>query len=507
MGETKVNKQGKMQRFLNGIEKVGNKLPDPFMLFFYLAVIVIIASSIIAIFEVSFEQPGSEEKLMIKSLLSKEGIEFMLSSMLSNFVGFKPLGLVLVMMLGIGLADKVGLLETAIKSTIIKAPKSMITYAVVFTGIMGNIASDAAFVIIPPLAAMVFYNVGRHPLAGLAAGFAGVGSGFTANFMITGTDALLSGISTEVMISLGSDLVVTPADNYYFMAVSVLFLSVIGALVTDKIVEPRLGKYEGQAGKELVPVTKTEFKALIKATVAGLIYILLIVIAIFWPNSMLRNEDGGIVPSLFLDSIIPLTLIFFIIVAIVYGKAIGKIENSRAIGDLMTEAMKDMSAFIVLIFTASQFIAYFNWTNLGTWIAVSGANGLDSIGLTGIAVILGFVFLTALLNLFIFSGSAQWALEAPIFVKLFYFLDYHPAFVQAAYRIADSSTNVITPMNPYIMIVLSFMRDYDKKAGIGTLIALMIPYSIAFLSMWIILLLAFVFFGIPFGPGVYVNLP
>lgn len=497
-----ANKKG----LLNRIEWIGNKLPDPFMLFVYLAMIVILLSWMISSFNVSFIQPGVEEEVYIKNLVSAEGLEYILTSMLDNFVGFKPLGIVLAMMLGIGLADKVGLLETAIKSTIIKAPKQLITYAVIFTGILGNIASDAAFVIVPPLAAMVFYNIGRHPLAGLAAGFAGVGSGFTANFMITGTDALLSGISTEVMESLQSDIVVTPVDNWYFMAVSVVVMSIVGALVTEKIVEPRLGSYKGDVKKEFEDMKPEEFKALINATIAGLIFITFIVIAILIPNSPLTNENGGIVPSPFLSGIVPIILIFFIIVGVTYGVTLKKIEDTRAIGTLMGEAMKDMSGFIVLIFAASQFISYFDWTNIGSWIAVSGANGLESIGFTGISVVIGFVLLTAILNLFIFSGSAQWALEAPIFIKMFYFLDFHPAFIQAAYRIADSSTNVITPMNPYIIIILSFMREYDKKAGIGTLIAMMLPYSLCFLGTWIVLLLAFVLLGIPFGPGIDVYL-
>ncbi|WP_430790384.1 AbgT family transporter [Virgibacillus flavescens] len=495
-------KNSRMTGFLNVIERAGNKLPDPFMLFVYLAAIVIVLSSIISLFNVTFTVPGAEESLTIKSLLTTEGLQYILTSMLDNFVGFAPLGIVLAMMLGIGLADKVGLLETAIKSTILKAPASLITYAVVFTGIMGNIASDAAFVIIPPLAAMVFYNVGRHPLAGLAAGFAGVGSGFTANFMITGTDALLSGISTEVMQTIDPNIVVTPVDNWYFMIVSVVFLSIAGALVTEKIVEPRLGEYTGKVKKEFVPVTSLEMKGFRNAIIVGTVFIALIVLVILLPNSPLTNEEGGIVPSPFLDGIVPIILIWFIAIGIAYGKTVGKIESSKDIGGFMGESMKDMSGFIVLIFAAAQFIAYFEWTNMGSWIAVSGANFLESLGFTGLAAVIGFVLLTAVMNLLIFSGSAQWALEAPIFLKMFYFLGYEPAFIQASYRIADSSTNIITPMNPYIIIVLAFMKEYDKKAGLGTLIALMLPYSIVFLGTWIILLLAFALLGIPFGPGI-----
>ncbi|MCJ0929885.1 AbgT family transporter [Virgibacillus halodenitrificans] len=495
-----------ISRILNKVEWLGNRLPDPFMLFASLAILVILFSWIIASFDVTFLQPGEEKPVAIKSLVSAEGIQYMLISMLENFVGFKPLGIVLAIMLGIGLADKVGLIETFIKSTILKAPKGLITYAVIFIGILGNLAADAAFVIIPPLAAMVFYNVGRHPLAGLAAGFAGVGSGFTANIIVSNTDAVLSGISAEVMGTLDTAVTVTPVDNYYFMLVSVILLSVTGALITEKIVEPRLGKYEGDLQKDFEPVQSIEKRGLRNAAFAALAYIGLLLIVIFWPDSPLRNENGGMVPSPFLKGIVPIIMLFFITVGIAYGITTKKITSSKSIPAFMGEAMKDLSGFIVLIFAAAQFIAYFEWTNIGTWLAVSGASFLENAGITGIGVVIAFVLLTAGLNLIIFSGSAQWALESPIFLKMFYFLDYHPAFIQAAYRIADSSTNIITPMNPYFVIVLAFMKEYDKKAGIGTLIALMLPYGLIFLLVWILLLLVFVFLGIPFGPGIGVHL-
>jgi len=498
--------KSKITRFLNGIERIGNKLPDPFMLFIVLAVLIIILSWIISFFDVSFIMPGEDEEVTIKSLASAEGLQYMITSMIDNFVGFKPLGIVLTMMLGIGLANKVGLLETFIKSTILKAPNSLVTYAVIFTGILGNLAADAAFIIVPPLAAMVFYNVGRHPLAGLAAGFAGVGSGFTANIIVSNTDAVLSGISAEVMSSLNTTVTVTPVDNYYFMLTSVFLLSIAGALITEKVVEPRLGEYKGNINKEFEPVTSIEKRALRNAAIAAVSYIGLLLLVLFLPESPLRGEGGSIIPSPFLAGIVPIIMMFFITTAITYGMTTKKIESSRSIAQLMGEAIKDMSSFIVLVFAAAQFISYFEWTNIGSWLAVSGASFLESAGMTGISIIIVFVLFTALLNLFIFSGAGQWALEAPIFLKMFYFLDYHPAFIQAAYRIADSSTNVITPMNPYFVIVLAFMKEYDKKAGIGTLIALMLPYSITFLIVWILLLLAFVFLGIPFGPGIGVYL-
>ena len=492
--------------FLNFVEKWGNRLPDPFFIFVYLAVFVILLSWLVSSLGATVVHPGTGEELPILSIVSGEGIQYILANTISNFTGFAPLGLVLVMMLGIGLAERVGLMETAIKKSILNAPKSLITYAVIFTGILGNLASDAAFILVPPLAAMVFASIGRHPLAGLAAGFAGTGAGFTANLLIAGTDALLAGISTEAARAIDDNIIVTPVDNWYFMIVSVIILSIIGALITEKLIEPRLGTYKGEVDNSFEPVTAVESKGLRNAVIAGLLYLGLVALLVFWPGSPVRNEDGGIIPSPFLSGIVPVILFFFITVAIAYGTTVGKIKESKDIPGYMSDAMKDMSGYIVLIFAAAQFINYFNWSNLGIWVAVNSADFLTSINMTGLPVIVGFSILAALLNLLIFSGSAQWALMAPIFIPMFMLLDYHPAFVQLAFRIADSSTNIITPLNPYILIVLAFMREYDKKAGLGTLISLMLPYSLIFYGVWLILLIIFALTGLPIGPGIGVRL-
>ena len=505
-GQKDTVKKSKISRLLNGIERVGNKLPDPFMLFVALAGIVIILSWIISLFDVTFTLPGEDEAVAIQSLISAEGLQFMLTSMIDNFVGFGPLGIVLTMMLGIGLANKVGLIETVIKSTILRAPKSLVTYAVIFTGIIANLAADAAFIIVPPLAAMVFYNLGRHPLAGLAAGFAGVGSGFTANIIIANTDAVIAGISADVMAAMDASVTVTLLDNYFFMVTSVFLLTITGGLITEKIVEPQLGTYGGNVSKEFESTKPIEKKGLRNAALAAFGYIALLLIVIFIPGSPLLNEDGSVVQSPLLGGIVPILMLFFITVAIAYGITTKKIESSRSIAQFMGEGIKDMSGFIVLIFAAAQFIAYFDWTNIGSWIAVSGATYLESAGMTGIGVVLAFILFSALLNMLIFSGAAQWTLQAPIFLQMFYYLGYHPAFIQAAYRLAESSTSVITPMNPYFVVILGFMKEYDKKAGIGTLIALMLPYAISFLTVWVLLFLVFVFLDIPFGPGIGVYL-
>lgn len=491
------------QKILDVIERVGNKLPDPFALFVGLAVLMIFVSYIFSLFDASVNHPGTGEELPIRNLLSGEGLQFMITTMLENFTGFAPLGLVLAMMLGIGLAEKVGLLDYAIRKTILKSPPFLITYTVVFVGILGNLASDAAVVLIPPLGALVFYKIGRHPLAGLAAGFAGAGAGFTANLFVAGTDALLAGISTEAAAILDESVVVTPLDNWYFNIVSVFVLTFVGGLITTKIVEPRLGEYKGDAvedeNTEELPNAKKGFFA---ALIAGVLYWAVVIGTILLPNSPLTNEEGGISPSPFLDGIVPIILVFFIIIGMAFGITVGKIRASKDVTYYMTESIKDMAGYIVLVFAIAQFIAYFTWSNLGTWLAVNGAEFLESVEFTGAGLIIGYVIFTGLLNFLITSGSAKWAIEAPIFVPLFMQLGYHPAFTQAAYRIADSSINIITPLFPYMVIILAFMQRYDKNASIGSYMALMIPYSLIFLATWIVMLMIFYFTGLPLGPGV-----
>lgn len=340
-------------------------------------------------------------------------------------------------------------------------------------------------------------------MAGLAAGYAGAGAGFTANLFIVGTDALLSGISTEAAAILDDSLIVTPADNWYFNIASVIVLTVIGGFITTRFIEPRLGKYKGDMvedeNTEELPNAK---KGFIRAIIAGFAYIALLVIAILLPNSPLTNEDGGIVPSPFLSGIVPIILIFFVIIAVAFGVTVGKINSGKDVSGYMSEAIKDMSSYIVLVFAIAQFIAYFNWSNLGIWVAVNGAAFLKDINFTGMGLILGYILFTACLNFLITSGSAKWAIEAPIFVPMFMQLGYHPAFTQVAYRVADSSTNILTPLFPYMVIILAFMKRYDKNANIGTYMSLMLPYSFAFLLVWILLIVIFYYAGIPFGPGI-----
>ncbi|MFB6364933.1 AbgT family transporter [Paenibacillus elgii] len=489
--------------FLNWIERTGNRIPHPFTVFLYLILFVLVASWIGSYLGLSSIHPGTGKELHIKSLVSTEGVHYILESTVDNFVKFKPLGLVLVMVLGIGLADKVGLFEATIKKLLLNAPKAVITYGVLFAAFIGHLASDAAYVIIPPLAAMVFRSFGRHPVAGLVTGIAGVGCGFTANIFIAGTDVLLSGITTEVARAVNPNVQVTPIDNWYFMSLSVFVLTIVGAFITERIVEPRLGTYQGEDSiPQMIELSPLVNKALRNAMVAALIYIGFLATVLFIPHSPLRGEDGGILTSPFMEGIIPIILCFFIVTGLAYGITMKKVTCTADVVKLMSDSIKDMSGFIALAFIISQFIAYLNWSNLTMWIAVSGSEMLKAVHLTGFPAILLFTFVAVIMALLITSGSALWSVLAPIFVPMLMLLNFHPAFIQVAYRIADSATNMITPLNPFVAVMLGFLARYDKKAGLGTHISLIFPYTVAFLIIWVLMLCLFGLLGIPVGPGV-----
>ncbi|MDM5333113.1 AbgT family transporter [Ureibacillus composti] len=488
---------------LKWIETVGNKLPHPFMLFVYLCGIFIIISVVLAAMNVSVTHPVSGENVVVKSLLSQEGVHWILTNMLTNFTSFPPLGLILAMTLGIGLAEKVGLIQAVLRAMVSNVPKALVAYAVVFIGILGNIASDAAIAVIPVMGAMIFLAVGRHPLAGFAAGVAGWGAGFTANIMIAGTDALISGISTQAVQAINADLVVTPVDNWFFMSVSTFVLAILGGWITDKFVEPRLGTYNGNVKMSMEPFTDKEKRALKATGLTALAFIAFLAFLVVPENGFLRDpETGGILSSPFIKGIIPIILIFFILTSVVYGKVVGVIKSSADVPAFMTEMIKSMASFIVLVFVIAQFVAFFNWTNLSVVLAVNGSEFLESINLTGFLAIILFILFVSLMNLFITSGSAMWSMLAPVFIPMFMLIGYNPAFVQVAYRIADSSTNMITPMSPYLPLILAYYQQYKKDAGIGTYFSTMIPYALSFLIVWVIMLFIWFALGLPLGPGV-----
>ncbi len=490
-------------RILNAVERGGNRLPHPFWIFVFLAFLVIVLSWILGALGVSVDSPSSGEAVDVRSLVSGAGLRHMLTSAVTNFVEFPPLGLVLTVMLGIGLAQKVGLIGAFMQKIIASSPPSLVTYAVIFAGIFGSIASDAAYVAIPPLAALAFLGLGRHPIAGIVAGFAAVGAGFNANIIIGTVDPLLSGISTEAAQSLQGSPNVTPVANYYFTAVSTFLLAFIGGQVTERVVEPRLGEYRGgEETSQQRELTGRENRALRNTLIVCVLFLVGLVAAVLPRSSPLRGEDGALVPSPLLEGTVVLLLLFFFVAAVAYGLTSGSVRRPVDIPVYMGEAMKDFAGLIVVFFAAAQFIDYFDYSNLSTVVAVSGAEILESVNLTGLPVLVAFIFLVAVMNLFITSGSAQWALLAPIFVPLFFFLGYDPAYAQLAFRIGDSSTNIITPVNLFVPAILGFMREYDPRAGFGTLFSLTLPFAVFFLISWSALFIIWSLLGLPIGPGV-----
>ncbi|OIJ08853.1 aminobenzoyl-glutamate transporter [Anaerobacillus arseniciselenatis] len=501
---TENKKKGFIGRSLDTIERVGNKLPHPVTLFALFAVLVIIFSWFFSTLGVTVEHPTQEgEILVVTNLLSAEGINYIFTSMVGNFTGFAPLGTVLVTMLGIGIAERSGLISGALRALVMSVPNQLITAALVFGGIMSSMAADAGYVVLTPLGAVLFAGLGRHPLAGLAAAFAGVSAGFSANLLLTSLDPLLGSLTQHAaeMYDPVYAETINYAMNYYFMIVSVFILTIVGTFVTDKIVEPRLGNYEGGITEKVEGLTSLEKKGLKGALVAFIITIAALALLIVPTWGPLRGPEGEIINSPFFASLVPVILIMFFVPGFVYGRITKSIKGDKDVAEQLSDTMATMGAYIVLAFAAGQFVAYFNETNLGMIMAVQGAEFLETTGFTGIPLILTFIVVAGFINLFIGSASAKWAIMAPVFVPMMMGLGYSPELTQLAYRIADSTTNVISPLMPYFAIVIAFAQKYDKKIGIGTLISTMLPYSIAFSIVWVIMLIVWLTLGIDLGPG------
>ncbi|TVX91727.1 AbgT family transporter [Paenibacillus agilis] len=492
-----------LMRSLDGIEKVGNKLPDPVMLFALLSLLVMVVSAILSSIGLSVADPTKPgETLTVMNLLSKEGLQYVFENAVKNFTNFAPLGTVLVTMLGIGVAERSGLITAALRGLVTSVPRQLITASLVFGGVMSSMASDAGYVVLTPLGAVLFAGMGRHPLAGLAAAFAGVSGGFSANLFLTSLDPMLGELTRMAVEPFNAEYAASlnVAGNYYFMAVSVFLITIVGTFVTDKIVEPRLGTYKGEEVGELQYLTKEEKKGLWGALVSLIVTCGLLSLLVLPSWGPLRG-DGDIVSSPFFMHLVPILLIMFLVPGVVYGKMTKSIHNSKDVSRMFGDTMSSMGSYIVLAFFAGQFVAYFTQTNLGKILAIKGAELLQGSGITGIPLILIFILICGFINLFIGSASAKWAIMAPVFVPIMMQFGYTPEFTQLVYRIADSTTNIISPLLPYFAVIIAFAQKYDKKIGIGTLISTMIPYSIAFSIAWVIMLFLWMFAGIDIGPG------
>lgn len=535
-------KKNLFTRFLDFVEWMGNLLPHPVTLFAIFALGVVILSGVADWLDWSAldprpeSAPGRSPDGIIEpvSLLNGEGLRRIVSNLVTNFTSFAPLGVVLVALLGVGVAERSGLISALIRGLVLKAasfkprknkkgimgvltapinfiltPKNLVTITICFAAVVSNTASEMGYVVLVPLAAVIFHSMGRHPLAGLACAFACVSGGYSANILIGTIDPLLAGLTQEAANIIDPNYEIHAAVNYYFMFLSTFLITIVGTFVTLKIVEPKLGTYDVTMASEnledqssMKPLTATEKKGLRYTGLAVLAVIALLALTIVPENGVLRNpETGEILNSPFLRGIVTFIFLFFLIPGFVYGKTTGSMTNDKGIIDGMANAMSTLGLYIVIVFFAAQFVAFFGWSNLGQIFAVKGAEFLNDIGLTGPAVFIGFIAVSAMVNLMLGSASAQWAVTAPIFVPMLMLIGYSPEVIQAAYRIGDSVTNIITPMMSYFGLILAFASKYVKNIGIGTIISMMLPYSLLFYLGWMLLFYLWVFIlGMPVGP-------
>jgi aminobenzoyl-glutamate transport protein len=551
---------------LGMIERIGNALPDPALLFFYGCILIMVVSHLgvvagwtvkpirmqevmapvvdasgVPVLDAATGQPQlapvidpatnrprtelveSGDPINARSLLTADGLYWCLSSMVTNFVTFPPLGIVLVAMFGVGLAEKTGLFDTLIKGMALLVPQRLVTPAIIFIGIMANIASDAGYIVLPPLAAALYLASGRSPLAGIAAAFAGVSAGFSANFLIGGTDALIAGITQANVDILDPAYSVDATCNWYIMAVSTVLLTLVGWGVSAWIVEPRLNSRSPEEGgpttgaaasRDAMRLTTSEVKGLVWASISLAVVFGVLLSLILVPGAPLYGDytdpATSRVSTRWVNAIVPIVFIAFLVPGTAYGVAVGQIRSQKDVISCMIHAMRSMASVITMAFFASQFIAYFTYSNLGRMLAIIGGTELAEANLPPSIVILGFIVLVMFLNLLISSMSAKYVLVAPIFVPMFMMLGISPELTQASYRIADSVTNIVTPMNAYMIVILAVMQKYAPKAGIGTLVSTMLPFSVVFGVVWILFLLGWMQLDLPLGPGAplhYVSTP
>ncbi len=506
---TLQKKKSGIDRFLSVIERIGNALPHPATLFASFALLIIILSWIASMFDMAVTHPGTGETVTPVNLLSTEGLHRILTNMVTNFTSFAPLGTVLVSLLGIGIAEGTGLIGAVLRLVVLASPKRLLTFVIVFAGVMSNTASEVGYVLLVPLAAVIFLAAGRHPLAGLAAAFAGVSGGYSANLLLGTVDPLLAGLSTEAAKIIDPNYVVNPAANYYFMFVSTFLVAALGTWVTEKIVIPRLGEYAGDEKPQSIDrLNPQEKRGILYASIAVLLMLAFILGGLIPDNGYLRDpKTNEILHSPFMSGIVAFIFLLSGIAGIAYGIGAKTIKNDSDVMRGMAKSMETLGSYIVLVFFAAQFVAYFNWTNLGLILAINGADVLKTMGLSDIPLMIMFILVAATINLVMGSASAKWAIMAPVFIPMFMLLGYTPEFTQTAYRIGDSVTNIISPMMSYFALIVAFIQRYDKQAGIGTVISTMLPYTVVFFIGWTLLFIVWIILGLPVGPGAEMYMP
>ncbi len=493
---------------LGWVERLGNRLPDQITIFVSLAVLTLVASAIAAASGVKVAHPISGKDITAFSLLSRDGMQWVLSNVVANFTGFAPLGTVLVAMIGIGVAERSGLFAALLKLLVTSVPAALITPAVLFAGVLSHVASDAGYIVLPPLAAALYASLGRHPVAGVAAAFAGVAGGFSANVLIVALDPLLAGITQEAARVVDPRYNVYALANYFFQFASAILLTLVGWFVSVRIVEPRFGRWDPSGAPaapvaELGALSRDERRGLLAALGAVLCVAAIIIILIVPENGVLRNpaKTGLASYKPAFDSIVGLIVALFILPGLVYGLCTRHVKSDRDVAKMMSQSMSTMGHYIVMAFFAGQFIKWFEKSQLGLILAIEGAEFLRHIHFTGVPLMIAFIFVTMFFEFLMSSASAKWTVMAPIFVPMFMLVGLSPEMTQALYRIGDSVTNIINPVNVYFPIVLAVIHRYVPGAGLGTLLASMLPYTGYFLIVWTLLLVGWALLGVPLGPG------
>lgn len=492
-------------RVLDKVERSGNKLPDPAVIFIMSLVAVWLVSALLS--NVAFEalDPRTGQPIEVHNLLSGARMADFLSRIVSIFSSFTPLGVVLVAMLGVGVAEHSGFINALIKRLMDATPKHLLTPCIVLIAIVSHTATDAGYVLVIPLAGVVFHAAGRHPLAGIAAAFAGVSGGFSANFIPSAIDPLLQSFTQSAAQIIDPAIQINPLNNWAFTSASSVLIVALAWWITDRVIEPRLSRTEVDGDLAAIPVIqslnkkeKTAMKAALAVLALGVTALVFVLIP---ESSPLRDANGNLASykAPVMGAIVPLIFLLFILPGVTYGYVAGVFNSSRDVIAAMTKAMQGMSYYIVMAFFCALFIDAFSKSNLGALMAVEGALVLKAMHLPSMVTIVGLIVLTAFVNLFVGSASAKWALLGPIFVPMLMQVNISPDLTQAAYRLGDSSSNIITPLMPYFPLVVVYCQRYVKNAGIGTLVALMLPYSITILVCWTVFLLLFWAAGFPLG--------
>ncbi|RLT98052.1 AbgT family transporter [Ketobacter sp.] len=488
--------------FLSYVETLGNRLPHPTTLFIWFCLLVLVLSWLLSLLGSSAVHPVNGSTVTVTNLLSQEGLHRILTHTVTNFTQFAPVGTVLIAMLGLGIAEKSGLLGALLNRMVAKAGGRALSAIVVFAGVMSSLAADAGYVVLIPLAGIVFASAGKHPLAGMAAAFAGVSGGYSANLLIGPIDAVLAGISTEAAQLIEPERQVSMLGNYYFIVASTFLITALGTLITEKVTLPALPAW--QAAPAAPPTTEAssaQAQGLRNAGLVLLACLVLIALGLAPEQGLLRSAEGSISQSPLMKGIVTVISLVAALCGVVYGRSVRRYRNKGSVIQDMEDTLATMASYLVLMFFAAQFVNYFGWSNMGMVLAIKGANWLHALSLPPVFLLSIFILMAAFINLLVGSASAKWSLLAPVFIPMFLLLGIAPESVQAAYRVGDSSTNIITPLMPYFGVVVAFMQRYQKDLGVGTIMSLMLPYSMAFLLGWSLVFALWVGFGIPLGPA------